>query len=139
MIQPYLYITRLSLTSLITEIVIFRSLSDEECESKANARKGLIFSIMLHSQKPRQFKFIQMVMGVELWRQGASHKLYELLNFLGISQGVDAARSHTDKLSDGYDQQLQNWKLEKEVSHQTLPCIIMELCHIINFIYHTIL
>jgi hypothetical protein len=55
-------------------------------------------------------------MGIELYRQGSSHKLFQVLNYLGMSLGVNASRSHADTLSHGFDKQIVEWKEAKELS-----------------------
>ena len=56
-----------------------------------------------------------MFLGVELWLEGASHELFHCLNGLGISTGVDAARSHIDHLRIGFDDEILKWKHDSEV------------------------
>ena len=55
--------------------------------------------------------------GVELWLEGATHKLFRVMNQMGIAQGVNAARAHVDLLRVGFDDEIMNWKKEIEVTH----------------------
>jgi hypothetical protein len=55
------------------------------------------------------------MMGIEFFRQGTSHKVYQLFTFLGISQGVNAARARIDKLVLHHDEQVLLWKTGIEV------------------------
>lgn len=50
------------------------------------------------------------MLGVEMWRQGASVKTMRILNHLGSSQGGGAARHHVDNLAEGHDAVLHVWK-----------------------------
>ena len=58
---------------------------------------------------------LQSTMGVELWRQGTSGAAFKLLNFLGLSQSVPAARSNVDRVSKDYDDEIVLWKKNIEV------------------------
>jgi hypothetical protein len=55
-------------------------------------------------------------MAVELWCQGASHKLFQSLNHMGLSLGVNAARNYVDKLASQHDSKLRGWQTAVGVS-----------------------
>lgn len=74
-----------------------------------------MMSIQLYTHAPKVYKMTQSTLGVELWRQGASGATFKLLNFLGVSQSVQAARGNVDKVSKTYDQEIVDWKENIEV------------------------
>ena len=74
----------------------------------------------------------QAVMAVELWTQGASHKLFTSLNHLGVSLGVNASRSYVDTLAQEHDKQLMKWKADIEVLFGFL-IIAISKSHLIVF------
>ena len=51
---------------------------------------------MLSTTAPKFYKFVNSAIGVELWRQGTSHAMFKLLQRIGITQSVAAARSYVD-------------------------------------------
>ena len=65
----------------------------------------------------RRNKFVQCIIGVELWRQNASHKLFRTLNHYGVTQGVDAARGQAARLGASHDLLVRKWKGNYEVLH----------------------
>jgi len=41
-------------------------------------REGLMMSVALYSHKPKKFRFFQAVNGLQMWRAGASNKVYSV-------------------------------------------------------------
>ena len=80
---------------------------------------GTILALILHTHSPRIYKTFQQMVGMELWRKGAAHDLYTILNYLGFSQGVNAARDRVDKVIVNHDQALKEWKSGIEVKHMS--------------------
>ena len=76
---------------------------------------GLLVAIPLYSTSPKVYKFMQSTIAVEMWREGASGKLYRFFNFLGMCQGADAARAHVDVICAGHDNAIKLWKRRIEV------------------------
>ena len=82
------------LVALAQQIIILKALSlKQNGENKSDlARKaGQRLAIVLYN-KCRSYKFVQASIGIELWKQRVSHKVFSTLNHMGISPGVDAAR-----------------------------------------------
>ena len=73
----------------------------------------MIVASIIFSHNPKS-RLLQTLMGIELYRQGSSQKLYRVLNYLGLSLSNDASRSHADILSKGFDKRVVEWKENKE-------------------------
>ena len=84
-----------------------RSATREEVERLLETRLGIVIAIILHTHNPLRYKFFQACIGVEMWRQGASHTVFNVLNRLGISQGVVASRKNVDTLCSSYDAKIE--------------------------------
>ena len=72
--------------------------------------------------------FVQGVMSLQLWRQGASSKVFETLNHYGVSQGKVSARGHVDRIGANHDAELKVWRHELQV-------IIFNYIYIYIYIY----
>ncbi|XP_071483013.1 uncharacterized protein [Diadema antillarum] len=86
------------------------------------ARKaGQILAIVLYTKCPI-YKFVQSCIGIELWRQRVSHKVFTTLNHMGISQSADTARRNVDIIGKKHDDELWKWKesQEKPETQQTI-------------------
>ncbi|XP_038047575.1 uncharacterized protein LOC119721568 [Patiria miniata] len=79
-------------------------------------RLGTILSIIFFTRAPRKYNFVQATLSVELWRQGCTHKLFQTLNRLGITQGLQTARAHVDNIAADHDNCLVQWKTSVESS-----------------------
>ena len=90
-------------------------MTEEEASTFLDMRLGTLINIALFTKKPRKCKFLAACMSVQLWRQGASHKVFKTLNAVGISLGVDAARGRVDRLGATYNKKLLNWQHAVEV------------------------
>ena len=95
--------------------IFYRTMTQDEAQQLLTKRMGMVMSIMLFTRKPRKHKFVQAAVSVEMWRQQASHKLYQTLGGYGVCQGAKAARGHVDRLSRNHDAQLRLWKSVSEV------------------------
>lgn len=60
---------------------------------------------------------IKSALGVQLWRQGTTHKVFKAPNFLGISQGLQAAKAHVDNLGKHHNMKLDDWRKTVQVYH----------------------
>ena len=78
-------------------------------------RAGIILVIMLFTKAPRTHRFVQVAMAVQMWRQGASQKLFSTLNHYGVTQSSPGAQSHVDRLGQHHDHALLQWKKEHEM------------------------
>ncbi|XP_014667906.1 PREDICTED: uncharacterized protein LOC106809356 [Priapulus caudatus] len=93
-----------------------RNLRPHEVKAEQDRSLGHMLAVALHKKSPKKFNFVQQSVGVELWRQGAPHKVFRTLCHMGISQGVGGARNNVDRLGAEHDQQLLLWKQNLEVS-----------------------
>ncbi|XP_071500137.1 uncharacterized protein [Diadema antillarum] len=87
-----------------------RCVSDDEAKVFITRRLGQMVAIGMFSQAPRIFKFVQTCMGIELWRQGVSQKVFKTLNHSGITINANTVRLHVDVVAQNHDQQLKEWK-----------------------------
>ena len=87
----------------------------DEASTKRAARIGGVVSTILYSHSPSTYSMVASIIGVQLWLEGASHRIFRTLNYLAVSQGVDAIRSHVDQLRTYADNKLVYWKLTQEV------------------------
>ena len=55
------------------------------------------------------------MIGLELYLEGASHRIFRSLNYLGVTQGVDVTRKHADSVRTHSDARVIKWKLDKEL------------------------
>ena len=78
-------------------------------------RLGLILAMIFFTRAPRNYNFVQAVSAVELWRQGCSHKLFQTLNRLVVTQCFQTAGNHVDRIANDHDGCLL-WKTSVEVS-----------------------
>jgi len=39
-------------------------------------RSGLMMSVALYTHKPKKFRFVQAINGLQMWRAGASNKVF---------------------------------------------------------------
>ena len=76
---------------------------------------GNVLATILYSQKPKTFKFIPTVNGVEVFNSGGSVKCLTSLNHAGFSCGVKGARNALDKIKKENVDTLYNWKGAIEV------------------------
>ncbi len=90
-------------------------MSITEASQLRAARVGTVLSLMAFSFKPRILNLLQQCVGVDLWRQGTSQGVLRFLNYLGLSQGPDAARAHVDILCQEHDSYLRSLKSSIEV------------------------
>ncbi|XP_038069432.1 uncharacterized protein LOC119738598 [Patiria miniata] len=79
-------------------------------DSVRDKRLGIILAVIFYTRVPRKYNFVQGAIGVELWRQGCSKKLFQALNHLGISLGRQTSRQHVDQLATDQDNCLVKWK-----------------------------
>ena len=101
----------------------FRTLTHTEAVNRRQARLGLLVAIPLYTHAPQLYKLWHSALGVELWRQGTSSKAFAMLHYLGVTQGIDAARANVDRVSEGYDSQITLWKESMEVHQLTFSNI----------------
>ena len=99
----------------------FRKQTIEEATEMLSARIGLVMAISKFSIKPSHYKFFQTCMSLQMWRQGASQKLFSAMSHLGISQGSKAARRVVDVIRQEHEETLKMWKEGIEVSIQWSP------------------
>ncbi|XP_071478800.1 uncharacterized protein [Diadema antillarum] len=85
-------------------------MTDKEAQAYLNRRLGQMVAIGLFTNRPRIFKFVQTCMGFELWRQGASTKVFRMLNYSGICLSIAAATGYVDSLTENHDEKLKEWK-----------------------------
>ena len=75
----------------------------------------MILAIIFFTRAPKKWNCVQAIMGVELFKQGCSQKMFASLNHLGITQSVDTARGHVDQMARYHDAHVLKWKTESEV------------------------
>ena len=83
-----------------------------------NARPALIghtIATILYSRRPKKFKFVPTVSGIELWRSGGSVRCMSSFNGLAVTSGVKGTRAAVDNLNNENAGMLQTWKSEVEV------------------------
>ena len=80
------------------------------------ARLGMGLSVILHSLYPRRYKFIQSLMGVELWRQSSTQKTFNIMSVLGLSQCHRSTLQHVDSFCLEHDEKLKMWKENIQVN-----------------------
>ncbi len=68
-----------------------------------NCRCITVLSMVLHSHEPNAYKFLQTSVGIEMWRQGASQKLFRTMNFIGLSMSAAMSRTQVDRLIINHD------------------------------------
>lgn len=73
-------------------------MTEAEATAFIDKQIGGIMATTLFTRFSR-LNFVQAAMGVQLWRQGATHKLFATLNHYGLSLSVNAARGHVDRIS----------------------------------------
>ncbi|XP_030852129.1 uncharacterized protein LOC100893251 [Strongylocentrotus purpuratus] len=87
-----------------------RNLDHDEAASLRCQRVGRLLSTILYQRSRKKYSFVQGCVGIELWRQRVSHKVFLTLNHMGITQGVQASRNKVDVISKSHDKQLWEWK-----------------------------
>ena len=87
----------------------------DESLSLRNCRMGMILSLVLHSTAPSKYKFLQATIGVEFWRQGCTQKIFQTLNYLGLSLSKGSSRGRVDKLILSHDEKVTKAKANIEV------------------------
>ena len=97
-----------------------RHLSTQEAKEKRHARMGIVFSLLMFSRIPRRYSLFQSAMSIHLWCEGATHSLIETLSYFGMSQGVNAARGHVDRLAEKHDRKVVEWKDAIEGSNKVV-------------------
>ena len=95
--------------------MIYRMMTPIQARRLWCQRFSSIASVAMHSRSHKKYKFMQQSMGVQLWRQGASEKIFRTLNNYGMTQSKAAARSAVDKLGSQHDAQLKQKIRESEV------------------------
>ncbi|XP_072170943.1 uncharacterized protein [Diadema setosum] len=98
-------------------------------ESNLTRKAGQMLAIALHARNRRRYKFVQAAMGIELWRQRASQKVFGILNGLGISQSKTTMKTYANSIVQEYDKKLLTWKESQEKlqpEDQTRTCAVME-------------
>ncbi|XP_041467682.1 uncharacterized protein LOC121418046 [Lytechinus variegatus] len=88
---------------------------------------GQMLNIALYT-KCRSYKFVQSCVGIELWKQRVSHKVFKTLNHMGISQSVGAARHNVDIIGKQHDKELWNWKKSLEKRQAESPTTDYGFC-----------
>ena len=86
----------------------------QEAKGLRDCRMGHVLSIVLFSNAPRVYRFLPSVIGVDMWRQGASEKLMQLFHQMGCCVSSPAARSHVDNLTKEYKEDLKVVKKDIE-------------------------
>ena len=56
------------------------------------------------------------MLGVELWKEGASQTIFSSLNRIGLSQSVDAVRGRIDKIVASADKAIKSCQTSLQVS-----------------------
>ena len=74
-------------------------------------KRGLVASICLFLYAPDKYNFLPVCFGLDMRHQGASEKLFQLLNFLGVTN----VKKSTHAKSDGFDKEGVLWKTLIEV------------------------
>ena len=90
-------------------------MTEEEAQQLLDKRIGMVVSIALYTRSHRN-TLVQSVIGVEMWREGCSKKLFKIMNSLGVSQGIIASRQNIVSLQDDHDKEVKLWKGQVEVS-----------------------
>ncbi|XP_072171792.1 uncharacterized protein [Diadema setosum] len=98
-----------------------RDMTDKEAQAYLNRRLGQMVAIGLFTNRPRIFKFVQTCMGFELWRQGASTKVFRMLNHSGITLCIATATAYVESLTENHDEKLKEWKKTFEVTLGIIP------------------
>lgn len=80
-------------------------------------RIGFILSMLMYTHNPQKFHFIQGLCGVQMWRCGASDKLFRSFNKLGLCQSSNTVRKLIDKFCAETDAELLKWKEEVESNY----------------------
>lgn len=61
----------------------FRQSSEENTESPETRHLGVVLSQLRFANNPQVDKFVQMAVGVEMWRLGCPQKILMTLNHMG--------------------------------------------------------
>ena len=109
-------------------LLFFRKISVTEANSIKVARLGVMVSVALFSHAPLKYKFLQHSMAIYLWRQGATHDVYEVLSMLGLTQSSVSARSGVDRLIMEHDQTVKDWQKNVEVIYHSF--VLKSTCDI---------
>ena len=83
-------------------------------------RMGFVMTIPLYTYNPREFKIVQALTGVQMWRCGASEKLFRSFNHLGICQGTAATKRNVDTFCAESDSDLIEWTRQIEANYRDL-------------------
>ena len=92
----------------------FRFLNNEEATNLRNCRLGNLASQVLFCRAPRLYKFVPSLVGVDMWRQGASNKLVQLQSQLGLSLSLPSIRGVVDHITEDYKDRLREKQKELE-------------------------
>lgn len=93
-----------------------RNLDHDEAVSLRCRKVGHLLSTILYQRSRLRYSFVQGCVGIELWRQRVSRKVFVTLNHMGITQGIQASKSKVEEISKSHDKQLWEWKRTTEVS-----------------------
>ena len=97
-------------------LFICRKMSITEANNIKLTRLGIMVSVMLHSFHPMKYKLVQQSIAIYLWRQGASHDLFDLLSLFGLSQTAVSARTAVDRLIKDHDKVVVSWQSNIQVN-----------------------
>ncbi|CAC5401424.1 unnamed protein product [Mytilus coruscus] len=71
---------------------------------------GCILGQIVFARKPYTMKFLQEMIGLQMWMSGTSRKAFTRLNHLGITLGTDATRGAVDKIRQGFSKDLTDMR-----------------------------
>ena len=108
-------VVALYIQSSAVQNVEFVTCRSGETDDIRRCRIGMLANMLLSTTAPKLYKFVASAIGVELWRQGTSHAVFKLLQRIGITQSVDAARRYVDALGESHDKDIKLWKADIEV------------------------
>ncbi|XP_060570794.1 uncharacterized protein LOC132729065 [Ruditapes philippinarum] len=80
---------------------------------------GLLVGVILHHRFPSQFKFIQQIISIQMFRSGCNHKMFRWFHKFGLCMSVNTTRQLVDRLGQDYDNKVKEWKqnIEENVLH----------------------
>ena len=81
-------------------------MTHDEAHKLLQKRAGILMAIVLFTRAPHEHNMVQCAMGVQMWRQGASDKMFTILNHYDVCQSKQSAHGHVDRLGQHNDEVL---------------------------------
>ena len=93
----------------MTFFYVCRIITTEEATQLLNRRTGFLASTVLFTHAPYKYKTVQSMMGVDLWVNGVNEKIFKILNSVGVSLSLQAARDNVDHIAREYCNGMELW------------------------------